>query len=653
MSASLAATQSAAHQTLNSHQLAVIQSLRRLPEFATIPEPELVPLIHSNRSKAIHSKQRILARLFEKLKIDSVQRLMETRKNERKIETASNVADSEKRVHEEVFNGVFSKFVVREIEKFGSTKTGRLSQSFMTIGTEYIRVLEIVLAEIHRSAAPSQPATASTPEAPAPISSLAPRRTNSLSTRNSAPSLSGRARDGMPEPLPAPGCGGPRTQGPTIKKTDSRGRLKKSHSVLSTDNSAPAHRPEMRDALKCQGDSGIELELASALNVNALIEKNRFLEAQVAEITRKNKQMEAELAQIHDLHQKTIQETVGGDYDRRRVLLLKSLVVQLQRELSTLKDTSQGREALLGSAANDIQSAVAVLSAVVGQVGKTESEKINESVRKLDGARKQLNRQLADHIDGPSKNRGDAFFEFISDFVIQKRHRDTCKASIADLCSGSIGHLNLRHVSRLEEKLHRLYKDLFAFQSTLQSSFLPNSVALFEDHVLGGYNDTMVSLRSAMNSLLSLSVLVPSAPVPTLEQVMRPGYPAIPTEDELLRQLTRCKSNELQETVHCLVKSIQVYTALHDSEKTVLENELAFHKHNYDKYNRVMTQIADSADQKKQALSVELRELREYLRALDLKLRSLAFKQDDVVGFLKDVESTLGYGLKKLAQLMQ
>ena len=67
----------------NAATFALFDRFRRLAEFSTIQEVELLDVVNSQSAKAERARQRILARLFSKLEIDSLQTLLDTRKNER------------------------------------------------------------------------------------------------------------------------------------------------------------------------------------------------------------------------------------------------------------------------------------------------------------------------------------------------------------------------------------------------------------------------------------------------------------------------------------------------------------------------------------------------------------------------------------------
>lgn len=47
---------------------------------------------------------------------------------------------------------------------------------------------------------------------------------------------------------------------------------------------------------------------------------------------------------------------------------------------------------------------------------------------------------------------------FLSEFIAPHRNSNVSPVTLSDVCSGNLDHINLRHVSRLESLLHKLYQ---------------------------------------------------------------------------------------------------------------------------------------------------------------------------------------------------
>jgi hypothetical protein len=107
----------------------------------------------------------------------------------------------------------------------------------------------------------------------------------------------------------------------------------------------------------------------------------------------------------------------------------------------------------------------------------------------------------------------------LADFIAQPRGSEVQPVHLADLCSGSLNHLNVGQVGRLEGVLWSLNARLHALQATLGTAFLPHTLPGFRERSATLLQGCQAGLEEACASLLSLSVLLPAAPLPALPQV--------------------------------------------------------------------------------------------------------------------------------------
>jgi hypothetical protein len=160
-------------------------------------------------------------------------------------------------------------------------------------------------------------------------------------------------------------------------------------------------------------------------------------------------------------------------------------------------------------------------------------------------------------------------FLFASEFIstpsaslsnLSEEGQEKGKVSLDQVCSGKIDHLNLKHVSRLESQLHTVLECKFFFilarmfppwqncisklnqittvlvqvRSSFQTSLLPNVIPELASHLTHLFSQTEKELHSSIQSLLALSVLVPAAPLPSLERLEIHKGVRIPSADEVL-----------------------------------------------------------------------------------------------------------------------
>jgi hypothetical protein len=176
---------------------------------------------------------------------------------------------------------------------------------------------------------------------------------------------------------------------------------------------------------------------------------------------------------------------------------------------------------------------------------------------------------------GPPEDAANPAMLLLADFIAQPRGAECQPVHAAHLCSGSVAHLNLGQVGRLEGVLWSLTARLQALHATLDTAFLPHTLPGFRERTSTLLQGCQDGLQDACAALLSLSVLVPAAPLPALAQVRRLGgvdcSPDAGEEAQLLLarlpNLSVPTRSRLEGTVAGLVKlahaaRVGVYTCL-------------------------------------------------------------------------------------------
>ena len=77
---------------------------------------------------------------------------------------------------------------------------------------------------------------------------------------------------------------------------------------------------------------------------------------------------------------------------------------------------------------------------------------------------------------------------------------------------------------------------------SLNSCLIPNIHSEISAHQLSVIDKAQKELSSSINSLLSLSVLIPAAPYPKLDTVRLVGYPSLPSKQDLISSLPSCSA---------------------------------------------------------------------------------------------------------------
>lgn len=100
------------------------------------------------------------------------------------------------------------------------------------------------------------------------------------------------------------------------------------------------------------------------------------------------------------------------------------------------------------------------------------------AVKKLDSISKNVNRGFRDKTRSP-EDRVTPAIEFMSEFIHPQRKRDLKSVALSDIMDGSLKHLNIRHIARLEHQLSILYGNLMQLNIHFDTHVIPNLAPLF------------------------------------------------------------------------------------------------------------------------------------------------------------------------------
>ncbi|KAJ3300707.1 hypothetical protein HK104_007608 [Borealophlyctis nickersoniae] len=569
---------------VSSATFAVFKRLRQLDELTGITDAELLDVVSSTGPKATLVKQKILACLFGKCAREGATSLLETRKAERRQEIKNNTPDSEKRMHDHAFNGVFSKYVAKELQKMGYPRAEDAGDDILRNKHIYVDVLSFLLVKIKASKDQLSKASQSCkPEA---------LKQDSLTVESKSTSQPVEPSTRLKAATPAESTNAHSIEDRLPVSVVPAGRLK-----------------------KIQQLKGRPLAGAGAISPdNDLAARVAALEQQVSDLRRQNEALKTENAQLRDLNEKVVAESTSGTsdgLDRRRAALLKSQIVQLERHVIAQRDAIVARESYVFEAGGEIKKVKNILKEIVcrerSKVTADQIASLKCGIQITETLLKQLSRRIKDHLNTREEERSPAL-EFLSEFVCPKRRGNIHPVTLADVCSGRIEHLNLRHVARLESQLHGLHSDLLALRNCIHASFRPH-IPDFSEHLEVTYERAMSNLTSTMDALLSVSVLVPVAPAPAIRRVVRGGYPEIPTAADVLQHFPVLSANarsKAEDALKALLKAVQYYKEMHDREQEGLEKELEFHRGVYQKYNSKISSIADRLEIQRQEMTEKL-----------------------------------------------
>ena len=356
--------------------------------------------------------------------------------------------------------------------------------------------------------------------------------------------------------------------------------------------------------------------------------------ARVAEAERKINRLEEEnnrlLRELNDLralYKQLTTESSHESFDERRVNLLKSQVIQLERQNILLTETISSRSETLMEAENALAATVHYFDAVmarresVGEV-KISCTELHQIMTKLEAARKRLCR-MADKTSSV-QNYSKPLLWYGS-FL---RNRFDPPVTVFDTCRGDIEHINLKHVSHLESKLVNLYKELMLVSNSLriiciQSLSNDEDITVAPIAVYSRLSDQAQHscdlLQDVCSQLLQLSLLVPAAPLPALNN---PPFEAL-TVEHLMKVFGKsAKSHDAKQLIEALVKYVNISVNHAGVENKLLLEELAFHRAIYKLEARYVESLCSSMNKCYSEFENDLREficqpLKEVLQVFD------------------------------------
>lgn len=376
------------------------------------------------------------------------------------------------------------------------------------------------------------------------------------------------------------------------------------------------------DTTDCKGTSSRN---ASAIRLSALNTqtptgmKDRLLQKcqqELEQLKRENSELKAELLFIRSLYKQLVEEVPLEKFDERRVNLLKSQVIQLERQVLLQSNALQARRNVFLQVENKLLNLKEILRSLHSDDSSNYITVAREYVQnledKVEGARLDLykNKEIAETEDLSLPAI------YMSDFLKQPKSSEDQALTLLDCCSGKVEHLNLKHVSRLESKLCKLYKNMVCLNEMLQHQPSSMPVVLTSEHIsqpikdrLAGHVTTVTDmLRDCSEDLLSLSVLYPAAPWPPLKKIIREDL----TEENIMSHmpdLSRKKQQEVRSVVQGLMKSISYLKHILSLEIKILKEELSFHRQVYECQAEYAESLLSAVSEAYQTFEGNLKEL--------------------------------------------
>ncbi|XP_029428656.1 uncharacterized protein LOC115073872 isoform X2 [Rhinatrema bivittatum] len=232
-----------------------------------------------------------------------------------------------------------------------------------------------------------------------------------------------------------------------------------------------------------------------------------------------NAKLNYELEDLRSQYEQLLEEGKNECFDEKRVNILKSQVMQLERQVVLLTEGLSSRASLMLDLENSL---------------KFVSEKLSEHSAEVSIARMDLVQMIETcqaMRTNLQRNYQETNLEKLAlPWLISGRNLTKQPVSLVDLCYGKMENLNLHYVGALEEKLSKLFRHLHSMKQTLifilapgqrflepVYPILPTAVyAKLINHV----TKCNESLEECCRDLLTLTLIVPSAPWVKLEHTV-------------------------------------------------------------------------------------------------------------------------------------
>lgn len=178
---------------------------------------------------------------------------------------------------------------------------------------------------------------------------------------------------------------------------------------------------------------------------------------------------------------------------------------------------------------------------------------------------------------------------FYNEFIHQSRQNDV---TLLDIASGSLEHLNLKQVAKLETKLSTLYRELISLHSQLeqdqQVSQVTSHCMWTSGHVTLAARERLMTqilkscamMKDCTSDLLDVSLLFPAAPWPPLK---KSALKEITPECVLkcLPGIAKSRSSEGQKVIQALVKAYNYKVYMLNTQVQSLRKEVKYHQKVY------------------------------------------------------------------------
>ncbi|XP_071996074.1 uncharacterized protein [Engystomops pustulosus] len=306
-------------------------------------------------------------------------------------------------------------------------------------------------------------------------------------------------------------------------------------------------------------------------------------EQKLAKLQEENDQLKQELEDLRFQYRQLIDESKTQCLDERRVKLLKSQVLQLERQVMLLTEGLSSRASVLLELGDALQAVLDKLQSLLTSENRTPEVQVSrvELIRMIEICQSMQDKLRRNHQTTTLEN-------LALPWLLSVRQATKNPVTLLDLCYGKVDNLNLLYVSALEGKLSTLFRHLHATRQTLSIILAPGTeVSQSAHHILPTVTYSRLmnhltqcnqSLEECCRDLLTMTLVVPSAPWAKIECSVSQEF----TVENVLAVLPAFPKGAPQQrakrAAEALVKAANYSRLMAMQQIQALEAELDFHR---------------------------------------------------------------------------
>ncbi|XP_035662952.1 uncharacterized protein LOC118406751 isoform X1 [Branchiostoma floridae] len=296
------------------------------------------------------------------------------------------------------------------------------------------------------------------------------------------------------------------------------------------------------------------------------------------ELHEENQRLRQELQEVRSLYDQLVQEGAAEHWEERRVNMLKSHVIQLERQIVQLTGSVSSHKDAMVEADSALDAVVSALREWVacespGPTVSIQRAKLTHLIHTVMGAKTRVKKQGKTGFSSETIEQS----SLLKSAAVKGSGEGV---SLLDICRGDIRHLNLKHVASLESQLSQLFRKLLRLQQCVEGIRNHQPVPLFYqtdsvlyDRLTGLVGDLDKLLYQCCQDLMHLSLLVPAAP---WSAVRRLPSMHVSVDDVMasLPSMPRSKQYEVKKIVESLMIAVGYSKHMTAMQIAALEEEL-------------------------------------------------------------------------------